>query len=86
MTNAVKHSIKLKLKAKMIHSFGQFVAIFKFCNGQFWPISAYTLANFSFLYLVTLFLRKIKQNLICLKMDPQSLKKVDTECRAFNSV
>ena len=52
MTNAVKLSIKLKLKAKMKHSFGQFVAIFKFRNGQFWPISADTLANLSFSYLV----------------------------------
>ena len=40
--------------AEILDTSGLFVAIFKFWNGQFWPISADTLANFSFSYLVTL--------------------------------
>jgi len=39
----------------MDHTIGQFVAIFKFYSGQFWPISSDTLANFSFSDMVTLF-------------------------------
>ena len=54
MENAVKHFKKLKLMAEALDTCGQFVAIFKYWSGQFWPISADTLANFSFSYLVTL--------------------------------
>jgi len=52
--NVVKHFKKLKLMAEILDTSGLFVAIFKFWNGQFWPISADILANFSFSYLVTL--------------------------------
>ena len=52
--NAVKHFKKLRLTAKILDTYGLFVAIFKFSSGQFWPISTDTLANFSFSYLVTL--------------------------------
>jgi hypothetical protein len=54
MKNAIKHFKKLKLMAEMLETHGLFVAIFTFWSGQFWPISADTLANFSFSYLVTL--------------------------------
>jgi len=49
-----KQKIKKFKKAKMQYIVGQFVAIFKFLSGQLWPISADTVANFSFSYLVTL--------------------------------
>jgi len=43
MENVVKHFKKLKLIAKILDTYG-----------QFWPMSADILANFSFSYLVTL--------------------------------
>ncbi len=54
MKNAVKHFNKLKLMAEILDTYGLFVAIIKLWSGQFWPISADSLANFSFSYLVTL--------------------------------
>jgi len=54
MKNAVKHFKKLYLLAEVLDTCGLFVAIFKYWSGQFWPISADTLANFSFSNLVTL--------------------------------
>jgi len=50
MKNVVKHLKKLKLRAKMQHTIGQFVAIFKFWSGHFqvlkWPISDDVLGQF----------------------------------------